>query len=59
MKRHLTTPHVITKPCGGHPFRGAGIVLVLALALGLPIVLPAQSTANFSGTWIAFALAPI
>ena len=50
MKARLTSRYV------GHRFSGAsmmrsGAALVLVLALAIPIALPAQTAANFSGTW--------
>jgi hypothetical protein len=33
----------------GHPFKGAAVAL--AIALIVPVLLPAQGAANFSGTW--------
>jgi len=41
--------HVDMKSHVAQPFRAAALALVVALAL--PVAVPAQSAANFSGTW--------
>ena len=56
MTTFVTAPRVFASPYVGQPFRGAAIMsrgasMALALALMLPAILPAQGTANFSGTW--------
>ena len=71
MNTHLTNPRAITRPYVGHPFRGATMMfrgatmtfrgaaaMAMALALALPVALPAQSAANFSGTWKLSAVDP-